>query len=87
MSSLGVAAAIGAAAIGGWLLYVFNRPAAVFAVNTVEKLRWFFGILFMGLVAYHLIQSGDPLFTFIAALGFMFLTLYALIERPWSNVI
>lgn len=87
MSPLGVLALILAAILGTIALWRLNEPGVRATVSFVEKIRMVLGILFLGLLAYHFLRSGNPILILVAVGGFAFLTGYALIERPWSRVI
>lgn len=87
VSLLGTAALIIASVIGTVILFRHNPEGVTRSVRVVDKARWIIGIAFLALAAYHLILSGDPGLIAIAVAGFAFLTGYALVERPWQNVI
>lgn len=87
VTPLAVGALILTAVIGTFILYMVNEPAVRATVSFVDRIRYVVGILFLGLAAYHLIRSGNPVYVGIAVLGFAFLTGYALVERPWSDTI
>lgn len=87
VSPLGIGALILAAIIGTVLMWRVNEPLVRDTVTFVEKIRFVFGLVFLGLAAYHLIRSGNPLMVLLAVSGFVFLTGYALVERPWNEVI
>lgn len=87
VTTIGAAALILAAVIGTFVMWRLNKPAVQGTVTVVEKLRLYIGIVFMGILAYHLLRSGNLLYIIIAALAFAFLTGYALVERPWENTI
>lgn len=76
-----------AAILGTFVLYSLNAPAVETTVSFVDRIRYVVGILFLGIAAYHLFQSGNPVYIAIGIAGVAFLTGYALVERPWSETI
>lgn len=87
VSALAISALILAAVLGTFVLYALNAPAVEATVSMVDKIRYLVGILFLGLAAWHLLRSGNPVYVVLAMAGIAFLTGYALVERPWANTI
>lgn len=87
VTTIGIGALILAAVIGTALLWWINEPAVNRGVSFVERVRWSVGIVFLILLSYHLLRSGNLLYIMGAVLGFGFLTAYALVEKPWREVI
>lgn len=86
-SAVAVGALILAAVLGTFILWTINESFVRGTVSFVEKVRYVVGILFLALIAYHFLRSGNPLYIALAVLGFAFLTGYMLVERPWQNTI
>lgn len=87
VSVIGVTALILAAVIGTIAMWYLNEPLVRGTVSAAERARFAFGLLFLSLAAYHFIRSGNPLLVAIAVIGFMFLTGWLLVEKPWNEVI
>lgn len=87
MTPLGIAALIATTALVVLWLFRVNESGVERTVRVVDKARWVIGLLFLGLAAYHLIRSGDPLMVLVAMGGFAFLIAYLLVEQPWKRVI
>lgn len=87
MSVLGIVSLVLVAILGTYLLWRINEPAVRKAYSTADKLRWVFGLVFLGLAAYHLVHSGQPKQIVAAMIAFSFLTAWALVERPWDDTI
>lgn len=82
-----VASLILASIIGTLILWYINEPAVRGTVTFVDRIRGILGALFLGLIAYHLIRSGNIVDLALAGLGFAFLTGWFLVERPDKNTI
>lgn len=87
VSALAITSLILAAVLGTFVLYSLNAPAVEATVSMVDRIRYLVGILFLGLAAWHLLRSGNPLQIGLALAGIAFLTGYALVERPWADTI
>lgn len=87
MSPLGMAALLLATILATATLWRLNEPAVRTTVTLIDKARFVIGSIFLTLLLYHYLRSGDPIRIFGALLGLAFLTGYLLVEQPWKEVI
>lgn len=87
MTALAVVALILASVIGTYVIWTLNEPAVRATVTFADRIRYILGFFFLGLMAWHLVNSGNPVYVFAAVIGVMFITGYALMEKPWSDTI
>lgn len=87
VSVLGVGALILAAIIGTFILWRMNPEGVTRSVRLVDKVRWIAGLAFLGLAAWHMVRSGNPLLIAVSVGAVAFLTGYILVEQPWREVI
>lgn len=87
MSNIAAIAGVLGAVTLAWVAWNANQQAAETVVYFLSRARYVIGGVWLGIIGWHLLQSGSTLLIGLALTGAFFIALWAFIERPWADVI